>query len=575
MARAYLLLLVLLALATSPACETRRAVGGGETIGRTSSALTWQRVGAFSASDAAPGDGFGWSVGVSGTTALIGAQGANGLRGAVYAYERKGAGFAFAEKLVADDAADFDALGWSVAIAGDVAAAGAVGKNAAYVFRRTSGKWAQSKKLVPVGVVANDEAGTCVALDATGTTLVVGAPQHGGGAGAAYVFAAGANGAWSPQGSLLASDGAGTLDGFGTSCAISGDTILVGAPKRGQGAVYVFGRTGTTWTEQAPALVSTNVGPAASFGWSVAIAGMQAIVGAYDHAVGATGLAGAVYVFTKSGTTWTSTKTITAPTPATNDRFGWSVAIAAPRVVVGTRIRSKPGSVYVYDSSKAYALETTLTAASPLVGDFYGYSVAIDKDTIVSGGPRDPFLSKEGVATMDRLARSKGEACTSSDDCLSAFCTDGVCCDTACGGGAKDDCQACSIAAGAAKDGTCAPHAAGTVCRPAASTCDVVDACDGKSATCPADAVAANGVACGAGGQCIGGKCSVDELPGADGGTTPVGPDAPGDGGSGGCAVAPPGRAPGAWLVALLALAVARGLRKALKREAFFMAPRR
>ncbi len=90
----------------------------------------------------------------------------------------------------------------------------------------------------------------------------------------------------------------------------------------------------------------------------------------------------------------------------------------------------------------------------------------------------------------------QGEACLNDATCLSGFCVDGVCCDSACGAGATDDCQACSVAAGATTDGTCAPLAAATECRAAAGDCDVAEACDGTATTCPADALTAAGVEC-------------------------------------------------------------------------------
>jgi hypothetical protein len=88
-----------------------------------------------------------------------------------------------------------------------------------------------------------------------------------------------------------------------------------------------------------------------------------------------------------------------------------------------------------------------------------------------------------------------GGACTLDAQCASGSCVDGVCCDGPCGGGAPD-CQACSIAAGAAVDGTCAPLAAGTTCRAAAGPCDVPESCSGASATCPGDAFRPAGHAC-------------------------------------------------------------------------------
>ncbi len=82
-----------------------------------------------------------------------------------------------------------------------------------------------------------------------------------------------------------------------------------------------------------------------------------------------------------------------------------------------------------------------------------------------------------------------GRACNQDAQCQSGYCVDGVCCESACGGGTTNDCQACSVAAGGAVDGTCGAvrAEAAVVCRPSAVACDVAETCDGSSLSCPAD----------------------------------------------------------------------------------------
>jgi hypothetical protein len=147
-------------------------------------------------------------------------------------------------------------------------------------------------------------------------------------------------------------------------------------------------------------------------------------------------------------------------------------------------------------------------------------AVASTTGTLVSSlsDERGPYLASagggRGLAVYQRLvtrpgqsstrARARflasvmmslGSACASGPECATGFCVDGVCCNTACGGGGPR-CQACSVAAGGAQDGVCGVAAAGTVCRPAAGPCDVVETCDGASLTCPSDAFAAAGSVC-------------------------------------------------------------------------------
>jgi hypothetical protein len=153
-------------------------------------------------------------------------------------------------------------------------------------------------------------------------------------------------------------------DNFGKDVAISGDTLVVGAPFEASaatgvngnqadnsghaGAAYVFVRSGTVWTQQAYLKASnTGQGPSGDrFGTSVAIDGDTIVVGAYQEDSAATGVngnqadntagqAGAAYVFVRSGTVWTQQAYLKASNTGANDSFGFSVAISGDTVVVG------------------------------------------------------------------------------------------------------------------------------------------------------------------------------------------------------------------------------------------------
>ncbi len=80
-----------------------------------------------------------------------------------------------------------------------------------------------------------------------------------------------------------------------------------------------------------------------------------------------------------------------------------------------------------------------------------------------------------------------GQACSAASQCETGFCVDGVCCESECGGGARLDCQVCSVARGSSADGVCDPRPAGGTCRIAVDICDRVEVCDGVSTECPAD----------------------------------------------------------------------------------------
>jgi hypothetical protein len=90
-----------------------------------------------------------------------------------------------------------------------------------------------------------------------------------------------------------------------------------------------------------------------------------------------------------------------------------------------------------------------------------------------------------GAARVSWRILGSAQTCASGAECASTFCVDGVCCNSACGNGATGDCQACSVAAGAAIDGVCGPVRAFRSCRAATGACDVAELCDGTALTCP------------------------------------------------------------------------------------------
>ena len=156
-------------------------------------------------------------------------------------------------------------------------------------------------------------------------------------AGAAYVFTRSGT-SWSQQAKIQASDIA-AYDNFGISVAIDGDTVVVGAyfedtGGTSAGAAYVFTRSGTTWSQQAK-IQASDVQLGDLTGHSVAIDGDTMVVGAYKEDTGASD-AGAAYVFTRSGTTWTQAKKLVASDAQASDEFGFSVDISNNTVVAGT-----------------------------------------------------------------------------------------------------------------------------------------------------------------------------------------------------------------------------------------------
>ena len=435
-------------------------------------------------------DQFGFSVAVSGNTAVVGAayenSGSTGINstpddtslnsGAAYVFVRSGLEWsqqAYLKPAAVGSEQRLDLFGYSVAISGDTVVVGANAEDgdatgingtpnegapdagAAYVFARTGTTWTQQAYLKPASVGSSqsfDKFGQSVAIE--DNTIVVGASVERSGstgvnsipnedaysAGAAYVFVR--DGAMWMQQAYLKPAAIGTSqtdDQFGAAVAVSGDTVVVGAVgedsnttgvnstpnelSSGAGAVYVFTRNGTDWSQQAylkPAAVgSSQTGD--RFGASVAISGETVGVGAPAEDSGSTGIngtpnesasaAGAAYVFLRSGTTWSQQaylKPAAVGTSQAGDQFGQSVTIAGDTVVVGA-IGEDSGTFGVNDipnetagsAGAAYVFTRKGTAWSPLAylkpdvvgttqaGDQFGWSVAISGDTVVVGAPME------------------------------------------------------------------------------------------------------------------------------------------------------------------------------------------
>lgn len=132
-----------------------------------------------------------------------------------------------------------------------------------------------------------------------------------------------------------------------------------------------------------------------------------------------------------------------------------------------------------------------------------------------------------------------GTPCNTAVDCPGLECVDGVCCNQTCGGGAPDDCLACSRDAGASVDGVCELKASGQSCRPSSRECDVAEVCSGTDSACPVDRFAADLSSCSA-GVCLAGACTPDggagggAAGGAAGGGSAVAGGSAGGGSAGG-----------------------------------------
>jgi hypothetical protein len=318
-------------------------------------------------------------------------------------------------KFVFDDPNPAAQSGAAVDISGDTAVVGApfdddsgnADTGAAYVFIRSGSTWALQAKLIS-GSTENSYFGASVAID--GDTVVVGAPHDdviplGNDGGAAWVFTRSGS-TWSSGSKMTApvlSGSNNNLDWFGTSVAISGDRIVVGAPgfdqdspaKGNSGAAYVFKKSGSTWQFSSILLPSENA-YFYRFGLSVAIAGDTALVGAPGDptATGADGALdiGRAWVFAEDEVgAWSEQAKLVDPAGVDGDLLGWSVALDGDTALVGARgVDAQAGAAYVFSrSGTSWSSGTKLTASDRSSGDHFGEVVALDGGTALVGAPED------------------------------------------------------------------------------------------------------------------------------------------------------------------------------------------
>jgi hypothetical protein len=327
-------------------------------------------------------DGFGKTVAVDGDFALVGAQNVNvdghPWQGAVYVFTRSGDTWTQTQKLTASDGTSNADFGGAMAMKGGVAVVGAynatVGdatqQGEAYVFTEAAGTWTEAQQLVAPDGVSSDQFGHSIAFD--GTTLLIGAwnitIDGNQSQGAAYVFG-NAGGSWSETQKLVASDGAAN-DEFSVSVAVANDTALIGTPyatiggNQDQGAVYAFTQVGGTWS-QVQKIVASDGQAYDGYGWFASTDGSNALIGAMYATVAGNGNQGAAYVLARSNDAWSETNKLTASDGAANSFFGSAGVLAGSLALVGA--------------------EDASVGANLLQGAAYFYTQAAD-DTIFADG---------------------------------------------------------------------------------------------------------------------------------------------------------------------------------------------
>lgn len=320
----------------------------------------------------AAGEGYGsrieWLPGEAFVSAALHDAGAL-FSGGIYVHAQVGDAWEFRQILAPPQPQMGAAFGHALAAAGEwlVATepfhsgpASAYG-GAAHVFRRVGGTWILHQTLIPHDAAQPGTQNFGTAADIDGTRLVVGARADSSagtlGGGSAYVFEL-VGQTWTEKAKLLP-DAANLQSGalFGSSVALSGDTLVIGAANQigttsvGEGAVFVFQRTGATWV-QIQKLVAGDAQAHADFGDALALQEDTLLVTATGHDHAADGKRGAVYVFTRAAGAWVQTQELVAPAPGDSHLFGASVDLDADLAVVGSvgddDLGAQAGCAYLY-----------------------------------------------------------------------------------------------------------------------------------------------------------------------------------------------------------------------------------
>lgn len=480
----------------------------------------WYPEAYIKASNAEAHDRFGASVSISGDTLVVGAHGessnqitiTNGVTanssndvnasGAVYVYKRSDDKWVQQAYIKASNANSNDAFGWSVALSGDLLAVGAYAESsgqqtitngsgasadnsqtdsgAVYVFERSATQWAQTAYVKASNSDAGDYFGSSVSLEgdllavasfkeASNLTTITNGTGNAStdnsvpDSGAVYLYRR-VNKVWRQE-AYLKSANADSGDQFGTSIALSGNTLVVGAPGESSnqttitngvgvsadnsvvssGAVYVYQKSGANWQQQAY-IKPTNSQQAQYFGASVSVVGDTLAVGASGEASSYSGeptkgsitfnhlspQSGAVYVYRRSGTSWVHDSYIKASNNGQGDFFGSSVSIAQNLLVVGAPGESsgqqvitqgvsasidnsvaQSGALYVYKySSGVWKQDSYIKAANASVGDNFGTAISVSGDTIAasaySESSSQTTITNGGSAPKNRDSASSG-----------------------------------------------------------------------------------------------------------------------------------------------------------------------
>ncbi len=350
---------------------------------------------------------FGSHLSAYGDRLLVSAYGEDENKGAAYIYKKSAGQWVVEDKLLPSVQGTNYFFGISGSLGNGIAVVGASAEvvdgnsrgGAVYVFRYNSstGKWVQSDRLTASDVGFETSFGSSVSVD--NERILVGAlGRNSGGSGSnfwsgrAYVYDYNTQTAtWSET--RIYNPEPTNDDYFGRSVALDGDTAIIGAdhgvshPSPAPGQAYIFVKQGSEWVEQQELLPSTGLDNDANYGIHVAVKDDLAFVGAITADVAGTD-SGAVYIYKRSGSTWTHQQTINAGA----DEYFSAVSFNGKTVAVGaSHARAdnleNSGMVYLFevDGSGVWQLTKSLEQSPSAVGNLFGGVTAITSNHLFVG----------------------------------------------------------------------------------------------------------------------------------------------------------------------------------------------
>ena len=341
------------------------------------------------------GDQFGRHLVLKDGELFVGAYAAGvagNYQGRLYVFTKSGSTWSQSQVLVSSDIANYDQFGFNVDVDGDYLLISAKELSnpptgGGYIFHKSGNTWSQQAKLVASTAAAYDSTGESCAI--SGDTAVLGSPwgeppgSSINAAGEAFVFVRSGT-SWSEQARINPTN---IANDYLTDVDIDGDTIVLGSTGNNSstngGAVYVYTRSGTSWSLQQK-IISNNAAQANSeWGDTVKISGdtLVASAGTYTNGSGHTGN---VEVWTRSGTSWSFQATLTPNPTDTSGSYGRSLSIDGDTVAVGNYSYSgtagNQGRAYIFErTGTSWSQKKVLTASTPVASTNFGYGVSVDE----------------------------------------------------------------------------------------------------------------------------------------------------------------------------------------------------